>query len=291
MDIRQLNYFKTIVDAGNISKAAEMLYMAQPPLSQMLKRLEAELGATLIYRHTQKWELTEAGRTLYKHANHMLQKTADIKKEIQEISQGIRGNLSIGVSSTCISLLPKNIKEFRQSYPEVYIKIWKGDSSYLEELLHEGKIEAALMLLPMELANYGFLTLPKEPFVIAVPKVWGEPITKKVIRVEQIMDYPFLMLAPMEGYSVYENIVNHFYKNNLTPNFIMECKDISTLLVLVASGVGISIIPKSEIHEAYKHDITTFEIEDFFFAVEPSLIWLKDHHLSKAAERFLDQLR
>ncbi len=65
MDIKQLKYFKTIVDEGNISKAAEVLHMAQPPLSQQLKRLENELGTVLIKRYTQQWELTETGKTLY----------------------------------------------------------------------------------------------------------------------------------------------------------------------------------------------------------------------------------
>ena len=107
MDIKQLKYFKTIVDEGNISKAAEVLHMAQPPLSQQLKRLENELGTVLIKRYTQQWELTETGKTLYRHAVHMLQDIKGIKQEIREIEEGIRGTLSVGVSSSCVNFLPK----------------------------------------------------------------------------------------------------------------------------------------------------------------------------------------
>lgn len=243
----------------------------------------------MIQRYKQQWALTEAGQALYQHAVVMLQKTTDIVDEIQEISHGTRGSLSIGVSSTCISYLPQTIQAFRVSYPNVYLKIWKGDSSYLKALLLEGTIEIALMLLPMELASYNFTRLLPEPFVIAVPKKWEGQITDEVVGLEQIVDYPFLMLAPMEGYTVYENIIQQFHKQNLSPNIIMACKDISTLLALVASGVGLSILPKSEIHEAFYHDIVTMEIKDFSLYVEPSMIWLKNHHLSKAADHFLTQ--
>ncbi|TMN23114.1 LysR family transcriptional regulator [Lentibacillus cibarius] len=287
MDLKQLYYFKTIVDTGSISKAAKALYMAQPPLSQNLKRLETELDATLIYRTNRQWKLTEAGSTLYERAVIMLQKSADIVTEIQEISQGARGTLAIGVSSTCISYLPRMIKTFRAAYPNVYLKIWKGDSSYLEELLQEGIIEIAFMLLPMQLDTYHFSKLGPEPFVIATPTQWEAQLIRKDIQLEQIVHYPFLMLAPMEGYAVYENIIQHFHKHHLSPNVIMECKDISTLLALVASGVGLSILPKSAIQKAFYHDIVAIDMKNFGFSIEPSVIWLKNHRLSKAAERFL----
>ena len=109
VDIKQLKYFKTIVDEGNISKAAEVLHMAQPPLSQQLKRLETELGTVLIKRYTQKWELTETGEILYRHAVNMLQDIKEIKREINEMEEGISGTLTIGVSSSCVNFLPKNI--------------------------------------------------------------------------------------------------------------------------------------------------------------------------------------
>ena len=72
MDSKQLHYFKEIVEQGGISKAAEVLHIAQPPLSQMLKKLEMELGTTLIYRYRQKWELTETGEVLYQYATRLL---------------------------------------------------------------------------------------------------------------------------------------------------------------------------------------------------------------------------
>ena len=77
---------------GSISKAAEVLHIAQPPLSQLLKKLETDLGTTLIHRYRQKWELTATGEILYQYANQMLIQIQDVKQQIQEIEQGIGRN-------------------------------------------------------------------------------------------------------------------------------------------------------------------------------------------------------
>ncbi len=287
MDIKQLKYFKTIVDEGNISKAAEVLHMAQPPLSQQLKRLETELGTVLIKRYTHKWELTETGKTLYRHAVHMLQNIKEIKQEIIEMEKGIRGNLTIGVSSSCVNFLPKNIRHFRENYPNVFIKIWKGDSSYLQNLLLEGEIELSFMLLPMNFQDYYVKRLPQAPFVVVIPANWESKFPNNTVRLKDIIHYPFLMLGPMKGYSMYENILSQFHKYQFSPNIVTECKDISTLLSFVAAEIGISIIPKSEIYGSFYQDIKTLAIEDFSLFVEPAIIYRKQHRLTKAAEHFL----
>ena len=98
MDIKQLYYFKEIVDQESISKAALILHIAQPPLSQQLKRLEMELGTTLIHRYRQKWELTETGHILYQYAKKILLSMEDVKRQIEEIEKGSAGTLRIGVS-------------------------------------------------------------------------------------------------------------------------------------------------------------------------------------------------
>ncbi|MBK0009636.1 MULTISPECIES: LysR family transcriptional regulator [Priestia] len=289
MDIKQLKYFKTIVDEGGISKAAQVLHMAQPPLSQQLQRLEKELGTTLIKRYTQQWELTETGKILYTHAVQMLQESKIIKQEIQEMEEGLRGNLSIGIAYTCVSYLFEHLHKFREAYPNIFIKVWQGDSSYLEELLIEQKIEFSLMLLPQTLENYRVTCLLEEPFVAVVPSIWKERFPNKTVNLKDIIDYPFLMLGPMKGYSLYENMLSNFHKHQFSPNIVMECKDISTILSLVASGLGISIVPKSGIQAIFNHNIEVLEIENFQFYIEPAIVSLKKNSLTKAARYFLNQ--
>lgn len=105
MDIRQLQYYKEIVNQGSISKAAEILNVAQPPLSQTLKKLETELGTTLIHRYRQKWQLTETGELLYQYAKQVLGQMEEVERRIQEIEEGTSGTLRIGVSSACSNMI------------------------------------------------------------------------------------------------------------------------------------------------------------------------------------------
>ena len=221
-------------------------------------------------------------------AVRMLQESKAIEQEIQEMEEGIRGTLSIGIAYTCVSYLPKHIRTFRESYPNVFIKIWQGDSSYLQELLIEQKIDFSFMILPKTLEDYRVVCLPEEPFVVVIPSTWKDRFSNTTVNLKEIIDYPFLMLGHMKGYSVYENMLSNFHKHQFSPNIVMECKDISTLLSLVASGVGISIVPKSGIQMTFNHDIEIFEIEDFKLYMEPAIVSLKKHRLTKAAKYFLD---
>ncbi|NEW00426.1 LysR family transcriptional regulator substrate-binding protein [Bacillus megaterium] len=94
------------------------------------------------------------------------------------MEEGLRGTLSIGIAYTCVSYLIKHLNSFREVYPNIFIKVWQGDSSHLEELLIEQKIEFSLMLLPQRLENYHVTCLPEEPFVLVVPLIWKERFSK-----------------------------------------------------------------------------------------------------------------
>ena len=105
MDLRPLRYFLTIVDEGQITLAAKKLNIAQPPLSKSLKNLEERLGAKLIVRDGNKFELTEAGRKLYYNGREILHQLDQTLLEINENGNGLRGTIPIGVSKTSTAYL------------------------------------------------------------------------------------------------------------------------------------------------------------------------------------------
>ncbi|HWL25104.1 MAG TPA: LysR family transcriptional regulator [Ureibacillus sp.] len=289
MNSRQLKYFKTIVDEGNITHAAEKLHMAQPPLSQQLKKLEEELGTTLIKRKNE-WSITETGRLLYQHAKRILHEEEYIIQEIKDIEGGLKGTLSIGVSSSCAKFLPKIISAYREKYPNVFIRVYKGDSSYLESLLVDEKVELALMLLPTNLTPYEVKKFNPEPFLVVMPSTWYETLNKDSITLKEANEYPILMLGSMEGYSIHENILNFFSLFQLVPNIVLECKDIFSILNFVSEEIGIAILPQSEIYEIFSNKVKAIEIEDLTQFVEPSVVSLKYSHQSKAARFFLNMM-
>ncbi|MEK0220621.1 LysR family transcriptional regulator [Bacillus proteolyticus] len=290
MDFRQLYYFKEIVKQGSISKAAEVLHIAQPPLSQLLKKLEKDLGTTLIHRYRQKWELTETGEILYQYANQMLMQIQDVKQQIQEIEQGIGGTVSIGVSSTCSNMLIDYVSMFRTQYPNVKINIVTGNSEELLKRLEQREIDVALLLRLGNSEQYEMKILKKQPTAVIIPTSWATSFSSQHVTIEQIAQFPFIMLGAMEGLSFNEDLFKVFDEHQVKPNIIIECKDIRMVVALVSRGLGLSVIPSMDYTSPFLEHTTLFELKQFDFHLEPVIVKLKDQRISKVASQFWEMV-
>ncbi|GGE55616.1 LysR family transcriptional regulator [Pullulanibacillus camelliae] len=287
MDVRQLRYFCTIVEEKQITKAAKVLHIAQPPLSHQLKLLEEELQAPLIIRDARKWEVTEAGKRLYQRAKQILQLMEDAQKEVTEIEQGIQGTLSIGTSSICMSYLTDHLSSFHNTFPNVYIKLLYGDTYALEEMLQQNLIDIALLLLPVEQENYHILSLHEDPFVVVIPRQWEERFPESTISLRQVAEQDLLLGRRTSGNGMYENIIQLFKAQQLEPRIILDSPDISGLLTLVATGMGVTIIPQSEVHQVYQDNYKILPISEPFLKTRPALVWLKDKYIPKAVNALI----
>ncbi|MBZ5752583.1 LysR family transcriptional regulator [Metabacillus rhizolycopersici] len=286
MDIRKLHYFKEIVKQGSISKAAEVLHIAQPPLSQLLKKLETELGTTLIHRYRQKWELTETGELLYRYATQMTMQMQAVKEQIQEIEQGTAGMVRIGVSTAYSNMLIDYIIKYREQYPNVKISIINSNSEELLKRLEQREIDVALLLRTNNSEQYNMRILKGQPYVVIIPTSWSSSFPSQHATFEQIAQYPFIMLGAMEGVSFTEDILKAFDDHHVKPNIIIECKDIMMVASLVGRGVGLSVIPRMDYASPLLEHITHLELKHFDFSVEPVIIKLKDERIPKAASQF-----
>lgn len=287
MDVRQLQYYKEIVKQKNISKAAEVLNIAQPPLSQLLKKLETDLGTTLVHRYRQKWELTESGQLLYEYAEQVLNQTEEVKRRIHEIEEGTAGTVRIGVSFACSNLLIDYIANFREQFPQIKTNIIAGDSENLLKMLKQKDIDIALLLRPRNTDQYEMKTLKKEPAVLIVPSSWTTSISTEP-GLEEIAPLPFIMLGPMEGHSFNWRILEAFEERGVKPNIIAECKNIPMVVALVNRGIGVSIIPRMHYKSLLFEHLKIYELRQFDFSVEPVMMALKDSPISKAAGQFWD---
>ncbi|MEH7533339.1 LysR family transcriptional regulator [Bacillus toyonensis] len=290
MDFRQLYYFKEIVKQGSISKAAEVLHIAQPPLSQLLKKLETDLGTTLIHRYRQKWELTATGEILYQYANQMLMQIQDVKQQIQEIEQGIGGTVNIGVSSTCSNMLIDYVSTFRTQYPNVKIKIVTGNSEELLKKLEQREIDVALLLRLGNSEQYEMKILKKQPTAVIIPSSWATSFSSQHVTIEQIAQFPFIMLGAMEGLSFNEDLFKVFDEHQVKPNIIIECKDIRMVVALVSRGLGLSVIPRMDYTSSFLEHTTLFELKQFDFHLEPVIVKLKNQRISKVASQFWEMV-
>ncbi|ULT59538.1 LysR family transcriptional regulator [Neobacillus drentensis] len=290
MDLRQLQYYQEIVKQGNISKAAEKLNIAQPPLSQLLQKLENELGTTLIHRYRQKWEVTESGQLLYQYAKQLVSQMEEVKRRIHEIEEGSAGTVHIGVSSACSNMLIDYIAKFREQFAKIKFSIFSRESEGLLKKLKQKEIDIALLIRPSNTEQFETKTLKKEPNILIVPKRWTTSLSAQP-TLKEIAHLPFIMLGAMEGFSFHGDLLKAFEDHGVKPNIIIECKDIPMLVALVNRGLGISIIPNMHHKSLFVEHLKIYEFRQFDSSVEPVMMKLKDVSISKAATQFWEMVK
>ncbi|GAB6926533.1 transcriptional regulator BsdA [Paenibacillus sp. JCM 10914] len=288
LDIRQLRYFIAIVEEGTITLAAHRLHITQPPLSQQLKAMEEELGSPLVYRRGKRLEMTESGKTLYKYALQMTQLMDEAKAEVQEVGNGDKGTLSLGVNTLSSLELPSWLAAFRAAYPHVTYKIQQNESFQLCGLVRSRKLELAIVRLPLELEDFSVLHLQTEPYYILTSD--QQLARKPSISLVDMKPYP-LILPSTEGLGVHYTIQMAFSEQNMEPHVVAECSDITLLLRLVASHFGVAIVPETLVkHPFLPEHIQAIRIKDIPATASTALIWLKDQHISRTAINFINLL-
>lgn len=291
MDIRQLRYFLTIAQEGQITRAAKQLNIEQPPLSRQLKLMEEELGVLLFERSGKQLQLTHAGELLQNRAASLLNQFNETLTEVKEIHAGIRGMLSIGAVVSCISLLPQRIQIFRQQYPEVTFKIREGDHSLLADQLDKRNIELAVTRLPFESSfgpeRYAVRPLPSDPFVAVLPSSWESVSSHSEISMRELAEYPFLSLKTDQTIGMHERVIQEFKRGELEPHVICECSSVAIIVALVAEGIGATILPESVMSSFAIPNIRTLSITSADFQSDVGIVWLRDHVLSNRARHFL----
>jgi DNA-binding transcriptional LysR family regulator len=287
MDIRQLKYFLAIAEQGQITRAANLLNMAQPPLSRQLKLMEEELGATLFDRNGKRLSLTNAGQLLRQKAELLLLQLEETIKEVKETEEGIRGVLSIGSVVSCISLLPQRIQRFREMFPQVTFKILEGDHFYLGEQLEKRGIDLVVARLPFEamtsMEHYSILPLPSDPFVAVIPSAWTQfADVGSSIRMSELAGLPFLTLKTEKTTRMHEQVVKECKRHGFEPNIICECSSVAIIMSLVAGGIGATVFPKSVMSSFPGTIVKMLDIEDANFQSDVGILWRQDRYLPKA---------
>jgi len=292
MDIKQLRYFSTIVQEGQITRAAKKLHIAQPPLSHHLKLLEEELGVTLFERNGRKLDLTQPGEILYKHAQNILKQLEETIDEVRESNEGLRGVLSIGSVKSCFVHLPQKLKEYLQKYPLVTLQLREGDTFVISELLKSREVEVGITRLPMDLNDFSYIRLSKDPYVAVLPANLLENQSSRTdISMLELKELPLLLLHRIQGSGQFELVVNECRRHGFEPKVVCECPDVSMILSLVSAGIGATIIPSDTLLSFPTDNIKVLKISDSAISTEAAIVWKKDRYLSKNAKYFIQMFQ
>jgi DNA-binding transcriptional LysR family regulator len=284
MDIRQLKYFLTIVEEGQITSAAKKLHMAQPPLSQQLKLLEDELGVKLVERGPRYIQLTDAGKILMNRARQILELSDTAVKEIDDFSKGLNGTLVIGtVTSSAATLLNEKIAQFHKQYPGIKFEIYEGSTFVIIDRLNKGIIDVGIVRTPFNPFNFECKYLKAEPMIAAIPREFNWEPSQVAISITELKGKPLIIYRRFEQL-IYETCM----EKGFAPEVLCKNEDARTTLSWANAGLGIGIVPKSAFQLAANSNLIYRELDSEKLNTQIAAIWTKGRYLSTPASKFIE---
>lgn len=247
MDLKRLRYFCVIVEQGSISKAAQVLCMAQPPLSKRLQELEEEVGTELIIRAGRRWEPTEAGQYLYQRACEILRSVEDTKQNIVALANTERRILKVGVSYLFLHYFFPLIQQLYKQNPRAEISVSVSDSSHLEPLLQRGHIDIAFIQRPHAPEGFEMIDFPPVGLKALVSTTLLPAQPTGPVRIEEIGHHPLILLRRVEGPGTFETILDQLRKSGIHPDVKMHVSDPAIAIEMLESGIAaVVFLPESE---------------------------------------------
>lgn len=262
MDLKQMEYFQAVADAGSISEAARRLHVAQPPVSYQMKMLENELGVQLFERGARHIRLTKAGHIFYTRVTRILEMADNAARDTIRAGKG--QTLYLGMTSTTVSIIQPVLKRFATDHPDVHYQLYDGSTFELRHLLDTGVIEGAVLRTPFPVEEFNCRLIRTEPMLAGFPAQWSPrkardeesiPGNSGRISLSELSRYP---LSVYRRY--YDLIHEQFTAQHLTPDYFSICDDARTSLLWCNSGCAVCLFPES-LRPALPDGIRTMTID------------------------------
>ncbi|WP_329140322.1 LysR family transcriptional regulator [Streptomyces sp. NBC_00670] len=249
MQFQQLQYFVAVAETRHFTRAADLVHVAQPSLSQQIKSLERELGADLFLRARGNITLTDAGEALLPLARRILADAETARHEVQELVQLRAGRVRLGATpSVCTGLLPDVLRAFHDRYPGIRLLIEEGGSHDLVRELARGALDLALVVLPLPSPSPALTTveLLREDLVVVsspdAPRPGGGQGRGRAVRVAELAGERLVMFR--HGYDLRELTVAACRAEGFEPDFAVEGGEMDAVLGFVRAGLGVAVVPR-----------------------------------------------
>ncbi len=248
LDLRHYRAFMVLAEEGHVTRAAERLGMAQPPLSRLLRGMEAELGVLLMQRLPRGVRPTEAGRALLREAEALIARADRIPEIVRRAERGEEGRLAIGFTSSAAlhPFVPAVLRAFREAWPGVTLILEEARTPELvDALLREG-LDAAFVRSPVG-GRSGLRIDPvlDEPMLAALPAGHALAKGRGTLALKALAAEPFILYRRASGPGLYDAILAACREQGFGPLVAQEAPRLPATLALVAAGLGVSVVPAS----------------------------------------------
>jgi len=245
IELRHLRYFLVVAEELHFSRAAERLHIAQPPLSQMIRRLEHELGVTLFHRTRRHVALTEAGVVFREEAKRTLAQAEHAIRGVRRANKGELGRLVVGfIGSAVYSVLPPIVRRFREQYPDVDLTLQELSTVQQMRALRDGSLQVGFLRPFKPELQLKCKVVLREPLVIALPERHRLSRHRK-LAMRLLADEPFIVFPRSLAPELYDQVISLCQRARFTPRIVQEAMQLPTVVSLVAAGIGVAVIPAS----------------------------------------------
>lgn len=243
MEFRQLRAFVMLAECLSYREAADKLWLTQPTLTKQIKMFEQELELTLFIRDNHGTQLSPHGHALYDNAKNLLEEIDIFKTRCKNMKLGLEGNLSIGFINSVLKIIPEIISSFRERYPKINIQLNDRSSPLQKELIIAGKMQVGFMRLPVE-HPLAYEKIGEDYLSI----IYSEKINSAGQDAESLFKkYPLLLvdakICPGSAHQIH-NFIFHNKLNDISTHYV---NNVSSLIAMVESQIGVGILPQSSI--------------------------------------------
>jgi DNA-binding transcriptional LysR family regulator len=300
MELRHLRYFVAVAEEGHITRAAQRLGIQQPPLSQQIRALEAELNVQLFRRKPRGVELTEAGQALFAEAQAILQQVEHAVTAARRTARGEAGRIGLGFTSSASfhPFVPQAIRDYRETHPLVALNLEESGTGELVEALLAERLDAAFVRSPIGTSAGGpaegiaVHSVLEEEMVAALPA--GHPLTagsaKGKLALAALAGERFILYRRPLGPGLYDAIIAACQRAGYSPTIGQEAPRMLATLSLVAAGLGVTLVPHS-MRRLRVHGVIYRSLDGDAGLVAPLNLAYRRTESSAAAQRFIALVR
>ena len=301
MNTRQLHYVLALAKEGSFSRAADVLNISQPSLSQYIKKIEKEQGVELFDRTGGDVRITDAGRVYIEAGREILDLKHQMEQKLEDLSAHRSGSIVVGVSPhRCIHLMPEIVKRFQNLYPGMHLVIEERFGASLLEDAEHGLFDLCIANLPVNEKLFSYKMIMKEEVLLAVNKETAlyEKLQATVVHTEG-RKYPAVDLTKLDGEKfvvLAENQAMQIVldeaceKAGVKVKIAVECRTIETQFAMVRAGIGAAFIPSGIAYFSNAEKVAFFSFIQPVPYRDMAVVYRKEQYLSKAVENLIQLL-
>lgn len=288
MNAKQYKYVLTLAQEGSFSKAADVLNITQPSLSQYIKKIEKQIGLELFDRTNGDLRLTDAGRVYVETARKVLDLEHQMDGKLTDLRSYKAGSIIIGAAPyRAASMLPIIASSFQKLYPGMHLAVIEGTTSELADGMEHGEYDLCLTMLPVDSGLFSYEKVLEEELVLAVPASYQTlpciPGSKReCVDIEALNNKRLVMLTNGQFMQNQLNSLILSHHLNVTPAAVV--KSLEAQIEFVKAGIGMALMPSGIERFCSHHEVKLYSFVQKLPSREVIVMWRKDRKLSKIAE-------